>query len=494
MSLPRKAERFVEPGSSGVSLSQRRIVDVREARTRPVRCITVDSPSHLFLAGEGMIPTHNSVGKTLSIKLRGFAFPFIHPGNEMVITAPELVHLEPIVSLIEEQVRNTRLSRELMVQGRSGATHRPFQMNFSNNSRLMGRIPQRDGRGVKGIHPLWLELDEAQDYPEEGWIELIETLKRGHEGATWRAHGVTRGGRDKFYEHTQDSPDNEWTVHRIVAMQRPTWTDQERTEKMKQYGSRDDPDYRRNVLGLHGDATNPLFVLTRLMQCVDDDPASAYNQDEYFRAKIKTESLALMRQSVEDVMDYPPVHKEYGSKATYWCGMDVGFCVDEETEILTRRGWLHWDEVQAGDESLAINPETNTSEWALISDVFREHRDSVPMFHVKGGGLDAYTTPHHRWYVQAESGLWQWCTTDTLRIGNKIPTLSRTSLLNGAFDNEFIEMSEKDVSISIRAHRGMIWCPKIKHKNWLARRNGSTYFTGNVRSCFHWNSMRAAFP
>jgi hypothetical protein len=188
-----------------------------------------------------------SVGKSLSIKVRGFAFPFLFPGQEMVVTAPELVHLEPIVGLIEQQFQATRLGREMLPRSRSAITHRPFQMNFNNGSRIIGRIPQRDGKGVKGIHPVWLELDEAQDYPHAGWVEFTETLKRGHEGAVWRAHGVTRGLRDDFFEHTQDNPDNDWTVHRFPAMYRPNWTDEERQEKIKKYGSRDDPDYRRNV-------------------------------------------------------------------------------------------------------------------------------------------------------------------------------------------------------------------------------------------------------
>lgn len=41
--------------------SERYIVDVRPVPTRPVRCITVDSPSSLYLAGEAMIPAHNTV-------------------------------------------------------------------------------------------------------------------------------------------------------------------------------------------------------------------------------------------------------------------------------------------------------------------------------------------------------------------------------------------------------------------------------------------------
>lgn len=277
-----------------------------------------------------------SIGKSQSIALRGFAFPFVHPGQEMVVTAPELVHLEPIVSKIEQRVDSTRLSREMMVKGRSGTTHRPFQMNFQNGARIIGRIPQRDGKGVKGIHPIWLELDEAQDYPEAGWKELMETLQRGKEGAVWRAHGVTRGLRDKFYDFTQDSPDNPFSVHRYIAMWRPNWTDQERQEKIQQYGSKDDPDYRRNVLGLHGDATNPLFVLHRLMATTDTDELSAYNQDEFFLRVLKSEELARDDSpEIAQYLDFPMSHRRFldmggpGKEgAIYWAGMDVGFTID----------------------------------------------------------------------------------------------------------------------------------------------------------------------
>ena len=38
----------------------RYIVDVRPVPSVPVRCVEVDNPSHLYLAGRSMIPTHNS--------------------------------------------------------------------------------------------------------------------------------------------------------------------------------------------------------------------------------------------------------------------------------------------------------------------------------------------------------------------------------------------------------------------------------------------------
>lgn len=318
--FPRKAERVAMPTSRSLSrITKRRIRSVLPVASRAVRCITVDSPNHLFLVGRNGIPTHNS----LSIKLRGFAFPFIHPGQEMVITAPELNHLEPITDLIENQFYACKLGRYMMQSGRSGVTHRPFKMNFKNGARIMGRIPQRDGKGVKGIHPVWLELDEAQDYPPAGWTELFETLKRGSQGAIWRAHGVTRGVRDKFFEYTQEG--SGWKVHRFTAMHRPFpyWSAEERQAKIELYHGRDDPDYRRNVLGEHGDATSPIFVLHRLMSCVDDDTESLYNTDEYTHFEITDTWLTSSGTTVEQELNLPTYHTSRYN--TFWVGMDVGW-------------------------------------------------------------------------------------------------------------------------------------------------------------------------
>ena len=56
--LPRKASRPTATADVGY----RQIVAITPAPTRPVRCIQVDNESHLFLAGEGMVPTHNTMG------------------------------------------------------------------------------------------------------------------------------------------------------------------------------------------------------------------------------------------------------------------------------------------------------------------------------------------------------------------------------------------------------------------------------------------------
>jgi hypothetical protein len=91
-----------------------------------------------------------SSGKSLSVRFRALAFPFIHAGQEMIITAPEGNHLDALTDNVEIVYTNNRLPSEMLAKGRNGIKHRPFHMNFANGSRIMGRIPQRDGKGIKG--------------------------------------------------------------------------------------------------------------------------------------------------------------------------------------------------------------------------------------------------------------------------------------------------------------------------------------------------------
>ena len=271
-----------------------------------------------------------AVGKSVGIQMRAWAFAFTNPGEDMLITAPEMIHLDPVTKNIEDRIMSARMSREFLKKtGQSnGIKHRPFEVHFRNGATILGRIPQKDGRGVKGMHPKKLEMDEAQDYPEPGWVELGETLKYGDADATWRAHGVSRGIRDRYYKQTQ--PESGWVVHRVTSMHRPDWTAEERKAKAELYGSRDHPDYRRNILGLHGDAQSALFVLTRLMACVDQDQTSFYNVDEYAHIRINDEKLNDTKLPIEELLDFPALHARY---ERVWVGMDVGM-TNHPSEIL----------------------------------------------------------------------------------------------------------------------------------------------------------------
>ena len=344
-----------------------------------------------------------AVGKTASIILRGWAFAIQHPGAEMVVTAPEAVHLQPLTSRIEDRVKGVRLTRELLPRRVGmGFKQRPFQVDFVNGSKIIGRIPQRDGKGVKGLHPLHLEMDEAQDYPPAGWTELIETLRTGEPGAQWRAHGVARGVRDEFYRHSQ--PDSAWAVHTVTGMHRPMWDDQERSDKIQLYGSRDSADYKRNILGVHGDATNPLFVLHRLMACVDDVMESEYNVDVYYYRRITDE---MIDSDILDLIDLPGTHKVWD---TFWVGMDVGM-TDAPSELLVfaeeadkKRGAvlrlvtrIHLERIRSKDQRRVIehlfefyNPKLFTIDRGGVGfPLFQELQDGATRFRDRVVGFTA---------------------------------------------------------------------------------------------------------
>lgn len=298
-----------------------------------------------------------AVGKSVGIQMRAFAFPFNYPGQEMLITAPELNHLRPVVDKVEGRILSVRMSRELLPNKKGkGINRQPqWQARFDNGSVILSRLPNKDGKGVKGIHSTVIELDEGQDYPPAGWTEIIESRNRWAKGSIFRVHGVARGVRDKFWEITQ--PDSQWTVHRQMAMMRPGWSPEERAEKVELYGgTRQNPDYRRNIYGEHGDATNPVFVLARLMACVDKEEGSTFNDDVYQTVRISFEELESEDnkhgQPLESFFsDLPGTHlvgwqdgRKKVSYNAFYGGMDVGL-TNHPSEILIfgERGDGHLD-------------------------------------------------------------------------------------------------------------------------------------------------------
>ena len=83
--LNRKADRLPKQEDCRVSeVKRRRIVDVTAILPTPVRCISVDSPNHLFLAGKGMIPTHNTEAQIR----KALAFLIRNQGTSLIFTLP----------------------------------------------------------------------------------------------------------------------------------------------------------------------------------------------------------------------------------------------------------------------------------------------------------------------------------------------------------------------------------------------------------------------
>jgi replicative DNA helicase len=87
-------------GPDPQSARWRHIVRVRPVPSRPVRCVQVDSPDRLYLAGKGMIPTHNS---TLALDLARAAS--VRTGLTAVMFSLEMSRNEITMRLLSAEAR-----------------------------------------------------------------------------------------------------------------------------------------------------------------------------------------------------------------------------------------------------------------------------------------------------------------------------------------------------------------------------------------------------
>lgn len=117
------------------------------------------------------------------------------------------------------------------------------------------------------------------------------------------------------------------------------------------------------------------------------------------------------------------------------------YCVDAETEIFTRRGWLRHDQLLVGDETLGIDEHSGTSLWQQISDIYRG-AGTWDVVRMKGRSFDAVTTPGHRWLVRGHARQWRWTTTATMNSADAVPlSVPRgDSPVEAVFDDAFVEL------------------------------------------------------
>lgn len=291
-------------------------------------------------------PCARSVGKTESMKADAVSHVFRRQGEGMLITAPELIHLLPLTDAIEDRLRDTRLTREFLDtrNQKTGFTHRPFQADFLDGTKIVGRIPKITGTGVKGQHQPDLRIEEGQDYPEKGWIEVHETVIKDHTDAegnpdfTYIFYGVHSGARDgRFY---QLSSSGEFKITQITAIMRPGWGPDEKARAAAIYGGTQAPDYRRNILGEAGGVSNAFFVTARLIACMDQDRESGYNTLEWKRQRFMSEEIDQMLGDTSHLTGHEYTQEVYnllGSMVDLpdltgvqqiYCGADIGLVND----------------------------------------------------------------------------------------------------------------------------------------------------------------------
>jgi replicative DNA helicase len=168
-------------------ITRRAIVSISPVPSVPVRCITVDSPDHLYLAGESMIPTHNT-----SFALGIAAHAALEARTPVLVFSLEMSHRELTQRLLcsEARVDATRMRNGKLLEsdwpkishavGRLGEA--PIFIDDNPHLTIMEirakarRLKSREGLGMIVID--YMQLMSGRSNAENRQVEVSE-MSRG---------------------------------------------------------------------------------------------------------------------------------------------------------------------------------------------------------------------------------------------------------------------------------------------------------------------------
>lgn len=75
------------------------------------------------------------------------------------------------------------------------------------------------------------------------------------------------------------------------------------------------------------------------------------------------------------------------------------WCVDEQTEVLSKRGWLKNTEVKEGDFIYTLNIKNGIAEWKPVNNIFNKHYDGE-LVSMESRHFSALVTANHKWAIE----------------------------------------------------------------------------------------------
>lgn len=118
-------------------------------------------------------------------------------------------------------------------------------------------------------------------------------------------------------------------------------------------------------------------------------------------------------------------------------------CLDDETEALTRRGWVRGFELTMQDELLTKNPATGVLEWQLPTDLKLWPDYVGDLYEFRSASFHAVTTPDHRWLTFNKSLRANVVRTSATISKHGDDRIHRTGLWSNTatYGNDFVELA-----------------------------------------------------
>lgn len=148
---------------------------------------------------------------------------------------------------------------------------------------------------------------------------------------------------------------------------------------------------------------------------------------------------------------------------------NVKYCVDDQTEALTREGWKKGHELSDADEVWTINPLTKLGEWQPVLQMNRFDVVDEPMHYFTSRDHNSMTTSGHRWVVHEKNGTLGWRLSSDIGPGETVPLAAPAAHLptEAKYSDDLVELvawlyTEGGFSLDRR--------PKIKGQGLTRRR------------------------
>ena len=162
-----------------------------------------------------------------------------------------------------------------------------------------------------------------------------------------------------------------------------------------------------------------------------------------------------------------------------------GYCVDTQTEALTHRGWLNYEQLTTDDIILSYSIDEKKLKWSKIKSIFRDHYTGN-MFKMTVTGMDALVTPGHKFvtqdglkeveYLNDQDELIISASTDE-DLPEDVPVVFQSIKVS---DIDFHGGKMTLFNVPTVPYDDMVWCPQTEYGTFVARRNGYIYVTSNT--------------
>jgi hypothetical protein len=250
--LPRKLARQ-KLHQSRKTQSHRYIVEIRERPSVPVKCITVDSPKHLYLAGRSCIPTHNTiVGVAAELH-----YACINKNTELIIVCPAQAQGQLWYDEILFQSDNSPQLKGMVMQKKQ----QPFYyIRLGNGAKIkVFTAGSKAGRGadaIRGQNPRRIRADE-QDYLADKDYKAIMPLLRRFKNSTFHGSSTPTGLRGMYWKMCRQFL--EYKEFYFPITEHPDWNTEQLNEEVCMQEAKTMDRYRHEFLAEFGDPAAGVF-------------------------------------------------------------------------------------------------------------------------------------------------------------------------------------------------------------------------------------------